>query len=235
MKKFVGHVSKILLTAALLFTGQSSLAEAKSNDKPTNCSKSFDIRTLKHTETTDKNGNRIIKIQEPEKFINEMGYKKPHPDAVPLEVTIVEPAESQTFEKNNTLAGSRDPYVQVTRVYDTCGSEKIASTSKRGNGTPLELIVQQLESASYNSSVNIDTSIISAGVGYNVTQQYSVSSKEIYNTANDGKMYIIDAYAKNKSQDFDVYEWSSIFYTHRKTGTGSAHKPIGACFAAWYY
>ncbi|TQK62862.1 hypothetical protein FB479_104177 [Brevibacillus sp. AG162] len=229
--------SAVSLTLALLFTTQGSLVEAqiKNKGKQNDFARSFDVRSLKYTETTDKNGNKVIKIEEPEKFAQQMGFKKPHPNAVVGAVTIVESPEQKSFGNVSPLTGHRDPYVQVTRVYNTCGSDKIASTSKRGNGKPLELIVSQEEQAQYSTNVNINANIVSAGVGFNVTSAFKISSKETYDTKNDGLMYVIDAYSKNNSKDFDVYEWSSIFYKHRKTGEGKAHKPIGACFASWYY
>lgn len=116
----------------------------------------------------------------------------------------------------------------VTTYTDAlCGISQIGYTSGPGPAT-LELRINTGVSATYNASVSISPSIISAGVGFNVTSSYTVT--DVYTIwVPAGHVYDIIAYPLYDEATFDIM-YNPVVGAPYKVGWGYALHPSGVCF-----
>ncbi|MES1054203.1 hypothetical protein FOA24_36275 [Bacillus thuringiensis] len=81
----------------------------------------------------------------------------------------------------------------------------------------------------WNANVGISASVVSAGVGFNVSAEYSVTQSNTIDTG--GRYAEIRAYAEYNGYRFDV--WESGWFSDSKVGSGTALKPVGICFVTY--
>ncbi|NEN85712.1 hypothetical protein [Paenibacillus elgii] len=86
-------------------------------------------------------------------------------------------------------------------------------------------------SATYSTTVTIPTGTISTGVGYSVTDSYSVSSSYTRDVP-QGRLYQIQAFPMFTSTYFDIW-YHSCVTGDSQVGTGWANKPTGVHFAVF--
>lgn len=134
-------------------------------------------------------------------------------DTAPDEFTV----NSHTLLNNKRRIALRPAYEVRSSVYHW-------ETSGRG---PLELSANYTNQAVWDATVEVDASIVSASVGFSLSESWSFSSSTTYTPPN-GKFGWIRAYKKYREYDFDIYEGN------KKVGTGYVLKPIGVIFTKGY-
>ncbi len=100
---------------------------------------------------------------------------------------------------------------------------------------PDTAVVQETisEDASYNCSVGVSASEVTAEVGFSVSSSYSVMYSSTTPVPADKKLNV-KVYRLHQKKSFDVWEYHLFNAAHYYT-TGWAYKPNGAYFAkAWY-
>ena len=116
--------------------------------------------------------------------------------------------------------------VHVVNVQDegqSCGLDVIQTTSGLGP-TTLALTVNKSVAIQVSASVEVKAAVISAGIGFSVTDQTSVTSSRTDNVP-AGKFEQLDAMTLYQNYSFDI--------AGGKTGSGLVRKPVGVCFAAY--
>lgn len=87
--------------------------------------------------------------------------------------------------------------------------------------------------AEVSSTLGVSASGISAGVGFKVTDNYSVTFKSTTDVP-AGKKLNVKVFRTFQKKSFDVYEYNQ-FSSDKYYGTGYAYKPNGAYFAKYWY
>jgi hypothetical protein len=121
--------------------------------------------------------------------------------------------------------GGNEYYI-VGPEYVTYGSYVVASVEESGatNGTLTHSQAVAVAN-SYNVSVSVNAQIITAAVGYNVTQIWTTTATYSQNVTKDNKITVIDAYDKYYQISFEVWE-DDVFYNDFVT-TGTSKRHIG--------
>ncbi|MCJ1677857.1 hypothetical protein MTF65_10980 [Streptomyces sp. APSN-46.1] len=128
-------------------------------------------------------------------------------------------------------AGTTDYYAikNAHWISQSCGTNVIQQTSGQGK-TTLVLSVEKSVAATVTKEVNVDLKYISAGMGWSVTNTYSVKNETRYEVPS-GKFGTVQAFPL-----YDVFvgdAWSGAggrFPTGKKV---YAYKPVGVCFNQW--
>jgi hypothetical protein len=165
----------------------------------------------------------------PEDFIKKNGLRKPSKDAVLVKVVDVDYVYENDPSAGETVhpleIGGNEYYIKnVGPEYVTYGSYVVASVEKSGatNGT-LTLSQAVAVANSYNVSVSVNAQIITAAVGYNVTQTWTTTATYSQNVTKDNKITVIDAYDKYYQRSFEVWEDDVFFNDFVTTGTSKRH------------
>ncbi|MDM5191183.1 hypothetical protein QUF93_00370 [Bacillus hominis] len=216
----VGHAD------SLSNSPSSSKNEINSCDKLLNNISSNDFERTVSVE----NNTEIIKVTNVnlvEKFVNESNFEKPS-GRTPTEITFVRPL-SQVENKSNSLQdlAPGSYYVKNRSSTAACGSSILKKIS--GNSGSLTLSFSGKVSATWSANAGITASAVSAGVGFNVSAEYSVTQSNTIDT--NGRYAEIRAYAEYTGYHFEV--WENGWFSDSKVGNGTALRPVGICFVTY--
>lgn len=131
---------------------------------------------------------------------------------------VFEPLEITKYIKN------------VRETGNACGSKVIRNSFYAPPGG--EMTISQGVQASYTSSVEISTSIISKAVGFQVTESYNVSDKQ-HIVVPEGKRGELKAFPYYETKTFEIWELGVVY--NKKIGDGTALFPFGVCFVERVY
>ncbi|WP_411105152.1 hypothetical protein [Streptomyces sp. cmx-4-9] len=108
-----------------------------------------------------------------------------------------------------------------------CGTDLLSQTSGAGK-TTLVLTVEKAVAATYTKEIGIEVKAISAGMGWSVTNTYTVKNENRYEVP-AGKWGVVQAFPLYDLYQGDVYNlWGP------DTGKDAyASKPVGVCFNSW--
>ena len=181
----------------------------------------------------DKNNYNVEVIipENTEKFIEEMGWEKPHPDAELVEVIKVEDNSSEFNLQDNNVIEPNFLFYSVRNVRyagESCGSIPVLSTSGTGgvDGT-LTLSSTATVSNTFSANVGVSAGTVSSGVGFDVTDSQTRTSSYSVNT--NGYSYQIDAYDFYNAYAFDIHN----ILLGTLAGSGNAYQQKGFCYAAY--
>lgn len=127
-------------------------------------------------------------------------------------------------------ASTTDAYMirNAHRIGQSCGTELISQTSGFGK-TTLVLTVEKSVAATVSKEVNVDLKYISAGMGWSVTNTYTVKNETRYEVP-AGKWGSVQAYPLYDQYQGDAYSADGRWDTGKKVW---AYKPVGVCFNSW--
>lgn len=111
--------------------------------------------------------------------------------------------------------------VNVVSNGEICGLRQIDYTSANGPAK-LALEVSKSVATEVSTSVGVDVQVVSAGVGFNVTQTVTVTNKIEIEVA-DGEFGEIYA--------FPLFESISFEIVGSERGIGHVLRPVGVCFS----
>ncbi len=111
---------------------------------------------------------------------------------------------------------------------------KILRSSTYGPGGQGTMTFTESVEAKVSTSVSVDASVVTAGVGFDVSESYSVSDSYTSRTLDSNERVLVEAWAYHNKKEYDIIK-SPLFGSDSKVGTGSAHKPVGIRFMATYY
>lgn len=123
-------------------------------------------------------------------------------------------------------------YVKETGVYDATSTKIIHSVTGKGEQR-LSLTISESVATQVSTNFDIAFSVISAGIGFNVSKTYGVAASSYVNVP-EGKWGRIDARAMLKVHNFNIYQ-EYIGYPTAKVGSGHASKPYGVSFTKYIY
>ncbi|MFB6513104.1 hypothetical protein ACFCXF_14440 [Streptomyces virginiae] len=141
------------------------------------------------------------------------------------------PSTEMTTPVSPAPAGTQD-YGVIKNAHwigQQCGTDLIEQTSGRGKAT-LVLSIERSVATVVSKEANIDLKYISAGMGWSVTNTYSVKNETRYEVP-DGKWGVVQAFPL-----YDVYEGDVYVGVGGGLPTGKrvwASKPVGVCFNQW--
>lgn len=181
--------------------------------------------------SAEENVEEVITPDDPEKFIEDMGWEKPHPDAELVEVKRVtnDMDESDVLgtDSAETRALSYYSVKNVRYAGESCGSiPRLRTSGTGGVDGVLTLGSSTTVSNTFSANVGVSANVVSAGVGFDVTNSFTRSSSYSVNTG--GSSYQIVAYDSYNNFAFDV---NNLFGS--TVGSGNALKQIGFCYAAY--
>ncbi|MBT2406333.1 hypothetical protein J7I97_03490 [Streptomyces sp. ISL-87] len=128
-------------------------------------------------------------------------------------------------------AGTTDYFVikNAHRISQSCGTDLLQATSGRGK-TTLVLSVEKSVAATVTKEVKVDLKYVSAGMGWSVTNTYSIKNETRFEVP-EGKWGSVQAFPL-----YDVYEGNAYQGVGGNLPTGKkvwAYKPVGVCFNQW--
>ncbi|MFD3550620.1 hypothetical protein ACFWWA_00735 [Streptomyces goshikiensis] len=128
-------------------------------------------------------------------------------------------------------AGTTDYYAikNAHQISQSCGTNLLQATSGRGK-TTLVLSVEKSVAATVTKEVKVDLKYISAGMGWSVTNTYSVKNETRFEVP-EGKWGNVQAFPL-----YDVYQGDAYQGVGGDLPTGKkvwAYKPVGVCFNQW--
>lgn len=214
----------LLVFAFTFSTGVS--AKSSKEEKLNSCES---IEKLGVVSYQNQNGitKKVIKIKDVEKFSKLYGMNVSPTDEVTIVVPVTSPGlNSQKINANElTILGTL--YAKITRESEACGSKVLRkSTYQPPSG---KMTISTTVNASYSANVTVNAQIITAGVGFNVTEGYIVANEQPI-TVPTGKTGTITAYPYYRVVDFNIMESKSWPFEDSVYGSGTAWEPIGVCF-----
>lgn len=227
-----------LLVCLIFILQTSSVSFAESSSEPlapthvNSCDKLLDSVSVEEVERTVslENNTETIKITNQDivkKYIEENDFEKPS-NLIPAELTFVRSLSNENNQNNYSQSlAPASYYLKNKTATSACGSSVLKKVS--GNSGSLTLSFSSKIAASWNTSVGVSASVVSAGVGFNVSAEYSVTQSNTIDT--NGRYAEIRAYAEYTGYRFDV--WESGWFGDKKVGNGTALRPVGICFVTY--
>lgn len=117
--------------------------------------------------------------------------------------------------------------IQITGTGEACGVEVLRDSYYPGPATGTMNVAESVP-AKWSANVGISTSVVNAGVGFDVTKTYKVSDSHSIH-APSGYIAELIAYPIYYVVTFDVW-YDPMIGDPYKTGFGDAMKPIGVYF-----
>jgi hypothetical protein len=106
-------------------------------------------------------------------FIEENDFAKPS-NLIPAELTFVRSLSNENNQNNYSQSlAPASYYLKNKTATSACGSSVLKKVS--GNSGSLTLSFSSKIAASWNASLGVSASVVSAGVGFNVSAEYSVT------------------------------------------------------------
>lgn len=121
-------------------------------------------------------------------------------------------------------------YLKITSTGEACGQEIIRSSYYKGPSTATMSISQGI-SASFSANVSVDSEVVSSGVGFSVTDTFTVTDSYSVNVPS-GYTYNIKARPIYLVKNYDIWNDPFIGWDYQ-LGSGYAMKPVGVCFALY--
>ena len=223
---------RIFFLLILCFVVGFGASSVEAKEKIKKC-EAVDFSNFEYTTSIDDAGNEVLTFENPNEVVEEMKLEKPNPDAKVVGVYVVKNAylEEYSAEPPSEVQPFATVYVEPTREAETCGSTRIGYTSAPGDGGDLTLSINRNVNATYSANVSVSSQIVSAGVGFSVTEGVSITATKTVKDTKRGTFYEIAAYAAYNTVFFDVIE--DGLFGDRVIGSGYANQPIGACFVVY--
>ncbi|MCL4441714.1 MAG: hypothetical protein M1609_14320 [Firmicutes bacterium] len=192
---------------------------------------------------------KVIQVSNPEAYARQMGLKPPSPNAKLVGITLVidgsistdlsvvqapnsvtKPAPSKSSVISpQALTGYYYLY-NVRDTGNTCGLSKIGDSYYPGPCTATMTVSSDV-SATWSANVGVSAEVVSAGVGFTVTNRYGVSDSYGVSVPS-GQTYEIIAHPVYDNKSYDVM-WHPYIGWESYAGSGNAAKPIGVCFVQY--
>lgn len=171
------------------------------------------------------------------KLQKELNLQPPFPNGKLKEIVIKRSLPVIHANLNSPHIGENTPLsaYEVRNVqYEgtVCGLQVIQRTSGPGPGT-LTISVTNTVSNSFISTVTISASIVSAAVGFNVTETESITDSYTMDVPL-GEIGYIEAHPYLDIYSFEVWD-NPWYWWGSKVGEGEAYRVSGICFVSWTY
>lgn len=160
----------------------------------------------------------------------------PVPKGAALVKVTVAPSEAarprfqQSADGIQPVWGMPRYYLQNIRWTEGCGTAAIRSTSGQGPAS-LSLEVHHGVNATWHANVGISASIVSAGIGFDVTSDFQITA--LYQVEIPaGETWAIRAYPTYDIAAFEVWH-NPLVGDRYRVGQGEAHIPSGVCFVVY--
>lgn len=246
LKKLLSFASVGILATTISF----STVNAEAIDDSINKTQSlitydlFSEKNLKQHADVKQMENGLIEVTpyEPEEFARLAGYTKPSEDAVLDKVYIQKVTPNELSKIDNLVTPyAIGPEIYIVKKGTSTGTGDLIATASStcfsATCGKLAVSLNQTNSleAGFSSNYSVgDASIISAGVGFNVTKSVSVGIQGTYeeeNVPKNGKIYL-QAYERLKIVGFEI--WEDDIFNDDFLGSGSAWQPINEVqFSNW--
>lgn len=158
------------------------------------------------------------------------------PKGAALVKVMVAPTEAARPRFQQDAAGIQPVWgvprysLKNVRWSEGCGTAEIRSTSGQGPAS-LSLQVHHGVSATWNANVGISASIVSAGVGFDVTSDFQITA--LYQVEIPaGETWEVRAYPTYDIATFEVWH-NPLVGDQYRAGQGEAHIPAGVCFVVY--
>ncbi|MFF3765680.1 hypothetical protein ACFYYR_16550 [Streptomyces sp. NPDC001922] len=153
------------------------------------------------------------------------GFFKPGPNTIVTHSSVTEKGASDAGIPDVSTREGGYTVKKSGASYELCGLDKIGKTSGAGK-TTLVLTISKSVSAEWSASVGVEAEVVSAELGYKVTNSYTVEDQTRFEVPK-GKFGTVEAFPVYTAQDFTVYK------DGKKHGSGRAMKPTGVCWNQW--
>ncbi|MCP3775100.1 restriction endonuclease [Paenibacillus sp. MZ04-78.2] len=186
---------------------------------------------------TDANGitKEITEISNTQEYAKAYNLDLPSPNAKIVHVRTVSASEKANLNILNaaeiSAQGVGDYYLKnIEGPRRGCGIHALRRDNLVYPGG--EMSFTDSVAASITGTVTVDAQIVSAAVGFNVTQTFSVTDKQTVTIPSNYSRAEVSAYANYDIWQYDIYK-KGIFWDS-KEGYGSVSKPVGVCFNIVY-
>lgn len=141
-------------------------------------------------------------------------------------ITVSRSGDSQlsTSDDNATAAGYYLQNVSAPREFCSIPAIRTSYYGYPG-GT---MTVTDSISNTFSANVEVDAQVVSAGVGFSVTAESSISDSQDI-VVNSGEQKKVEAYAMGSITDYEVWD-NPWWRTAYQVGSGSATRYTGVCF-----
>ncbi|MEK5431226.1 hypothetical protein MKY88_10150 [Lysinibacillus sp. FSL R7-0073] len=228
MKK---NTLKLFFAAAFTFIfALSNFNEASANTLVNSCTYDLSSYTLKESDLESNNGSKIYDVIDFEKAAVDNNIPLELDGKEIMGISIYLPESNDVIEDADSLPNfttfAGPPSIKVTNTGQVCGVELIRSSYFPAGNAKME--INQKVRAQLSANVKVDLSVISAALGFDVSKEYMVTE-----TWSDkvpaGQTWNVVANPTYLSKQYDVYR------DGKRTGDGTALKPIGVCFGVIKY
>lgn len=179
----------------------------------------------------------VTNISDPQTFASQHGIPLTHNGQPLIGLKVVTPASITAPSTGNGIATPDWPWnspeirdvVYDGLVYNT--ADLLASATGTG---PTTLILSRTTTISNNwsASASVSASIVSAAVGFNVTNSTSWTIADDQQVPS-GVTETVEAYPEYQQYTFQVWEPNTFNGGYTEKGTGVAHKAVGIYYALY--
>lgn len=186
---------------------------------------------------TDANGvtKEITEISNTQEYAKAYNLDLPSPNAKIVHVRTLSTNEKTNLNSLNadeiSTQGVGDYYLKnVQGPRRGCGIHPLRRSNLVYPGG--KMTFTESVAASVTGTVTVDAQIVSAAVGFNVTQTFSVTDEQTVTIPSNYSRAEVTAYANLDIWQYDIYK-KGLFWDSYE-GYGSASKPVGVCFNIVY-
>lgn len=159
-----------------------------------------------------------------ENFAEERGLDES--EITQIEFVYYEENDSKKVINDITPKIWGDLYVRGTGQSGMCGVKSLWTTSGWGPG-PITQSRSHSIASSFSANIGISAKIVSAGIGFNVSKNYTVTDTKTL-PLEKGEYGEIISYPLYRIHMFSIYK--SVPGNDKIVGKGSANEPSGVCF-----
>lgn len=230
--KFLKPMFSFLLAFLLLLQG-SVTAIASSESSSLGCTALSDaLNNAQESKViTSKNGTNVLEITDP-KVLEKLESSVPRPEGKKLVGVAIAYSQSHNPSLLNdgpvlTPQALTGYYLKNITSSVACGADTIRQSTYKGPATATMTVTERL-SATWSTNTGISASVVSAELGFEVTEEHEVSDSYQIQVPS-GKTYTIVARPFFRTYNFEVW-YDPLFGDDYKAGSGYALKPVGVCF-----
>ncbi|WP_270171649.1 hypothetical protein [Paenibacillus sp. SYP-B4298] len=227
----------LMIMLVLAMTSSLSLSSSAFTEPPSSNKKTIEPALTDVAKVVElKDGSIEIYPYDPDAFIEQMGIKKPSPDAQLVRIKRVKGKSSgqevqELKERNIAAAPFLGLYVQKTGTSTGTSPDRIArgrimcSITSGCQNLRVEINTTDSVYAEFSANYEVSAEVVSAGVGYTIG-----SSKSVTITGSEtravpyNKYLVIDAYPRIEITGFEIFD-KGIFST-KKVGSGSSWRAV---------